>query len=187
MVLETIELDNYNRKYGEKNRRTENKGKHHLTVPQTENSSPTQTNAEEKTKEAVKSIQNTRKCPICGKPKWAMEHSFPARKAQCNNCKRTGHFAKVCQSRTVNRIQKEKETGSNTEPCPEVNHIQSANDIYRIGRRPVQKQSHNEGPDNKHPIEERCQTNTAERKTRANPFLKFNTKRARKTDRKRAP
>ena len=60
------------------------------------------------------------------------EHSCPALKPQCNKCKRTGHFDKVYRSRTVNRIQEEQETGSNTNPLPEVDHIQSANSANRI-------------------------------------------------------
>ena len=60
------------------------------------------------------------------------EHSCKARKAQCNKFKRTGHFAQVCRSITVNRIQEEEETGGNTEPSPEVDLIPSANGVYRI-------------------------------------------------------
>ena len=43
-----------------------------------------------------------------------------------------GHFAKVCQSKIVNRIQKELSTDSNTESWPEIDHIQSVNGINRI-------------------------------------------------------
>ena len=43
-----------------------------------------------------------------------------------------GHFAKVCKSKTVNRIQKEPSTDSNTEPWPEIVHIQAVNGINRI-------------------------------------------------------
>ena len=56
---------------------------------------------------------------------------MPARKAQCNNFKRTGHFAKVYRSKTVSRIQAE-ETGSNTDPWPEIDHIQPGNSVNRI-------------------------------------------------------
>ena len=34
-------------------------------------------------------------CRFCGKPNWSLEHICPARKAQCNNCKKMGHFASV--------------------------------------------------------------------------------------------
>ena len=49
---------------------------------------------------------------------------------QCSNCKRTRPFAKVCRS--GNCKSDKEETGTNTEPWPEVDHIQSANSINRI-------------------------------------------------------
>ena len=81
--------------------------------------------------EMDKKKENTRNCLFYGKANWQPEHSCPARKSQCDKCKRTGHFANVCRSRTVNWIQ-EEETGSNTEPRQEINHIQSANSVNRI-------------------------------------------------------
>ena len=42
-----------------------------------------------------------------------------------------GHFAKVCRSKTINRIQ-EGDAGSNTESWPEIDHIQSVNSINRV-------------------------------------------------------
>ena len=43
-----------------------------------------------------------------------------------------GHFAKVCKSKTVSRIQKEPSTDSNTESWPEIDHNQSVNGINRV-------------------------------------------------------
>ena len=43
-----------------------------------------------------------------------------------------GHSAKVCKSKTVNRIKEENETESSTEPWPELDHIQSASGINRV-------------------------------------------------------
>ena len=43
-----------------------------------------------------------------------------------------GHFAKVCKSKTVSRIQKDPTTDSNTELWPEIDHIQCVNGINRI-------------------------------------------------------
>ena len=43
-----------------------------------------------------------------------------------------GHFAKVCKSKTVSRVQKEPSTDSNTESWSEIDHIQSVNGINRI-------------------------------------------------------
>ena len=43
-----------------------------------------------------------------------------------------GHFAKVCKSKTVSRVQKEPPTDSDTESWPEIDHIQSVNGINRI-------------------------------------------------------
>ena len=72
-----------------------------------------------------------RNCHFSGKPKWSLEHVCPARRAQCNNCKKMGHFAKVCESKTVSRVQKES-SDSNTESWPEIDHIQSVNGRNRI-------------------------------------------------------
>ena len=58
-----------------------------------------------------------------------MEHICPARRAQCNNCKKMSHFAKVCKSITVSRIQKEPPTDTDTDSWPEIDHIQSVNGI----------------------------------------------------------
>ena len=41
-------------------------------------------------------------------------------------------FARVCKSKTVNRVHEEDEKDSNTEPWPEVDHIQSTNGVNRI-------------------------------------------------------
>ena len=62
---------------------------------------------------------------------WTPDHICRTRKVNCKNCKKSGHFAKVCQSKTVNRIH-EEDTGSNTESWPEKDHIQSVNDINRV-------------------------------------------------------
>ena len=43
-----------------------------------------------------------------------------------------GHFAKVCKSKIVSRIQEEPTTDSHTESWPEIDHIQHVNGINRI-------------------------------------------------------
>ena len=75
---------------------------------------------------------STRNCHFCGKPNWTPEHICPALKSQCIICKRTGHFARFCKNKTVNRIQDKNETDSSTEQWPEVDHIQSTNGVNRI-------------------------------------------------------
>ena len=75
---------------------------------------------------------SNRNCHFCGKPNWSLEPICPARRAQCNNCKKMGHFAKMCKSKTVSRIQKEPSTHSNTESGPEIDHVQSVNGINWI-------------------------------------------------------
>ena len=74
---------------------------------------------------------SNRNCHFCGKPNWSLEHICSARRAQRNNCKKMGHFAEVCKSKTVSRIQKEPTTDSNTESWPEIDHIQSVNGVNR--------------------------------------------------------
>ena len=43
-----------------------------------------------------------------------------------------GHFAKVCKSKTVNRVTEVVSSDSNTDPWPEIDHIQSVNGINRV-------------------------------------------------------
>ena len=48
------------------------------------------------------------KCFRCGSNEHlAIDKNCPAASVQCNNCGKTGHFAKVCRSsaKTVNQIQ----------------------------------------------------------------------------------
>ena len=100
--------------------------------PKRRNGRNTQPIRKQKTTETWKKKISNRNCRFCGKPNWSMEHICPARRAQCNNCKKMGHFAKVCKSKTVSRIQKEPSTDSDTESWPEIDHIQSVNGINRI-------------------------------------------------------
>ena len=44
---------------------------------------------------------------------------------------KSGHFAKVCRTKTVNRVH-EEDTGSNTESWSEIDHIHSVNGINRV-------------------------------------------------------
>ena len=43
-----------------------------------------------------------------------------------------GHFAKVCKSKTFSRVTEAVSSDSNTEPWPEIDHIQSVNGINRV-------------------------------------------------------
>ena len=43
-----------------------------------------------------------------------------------------GHLAKVCKSKTVSRKNEATSSDSNTEPWPEIDHIQSVNGINRV-------------------------------------------------------
>ena len=133
LVLETIELDNYNRKYGDKKPKTK-KVKKDSTSSSTSTELIGHTNQSRKRRTQFndKRKLSNKNCRFCGKPNWSMEHICPARRAQCNNCKKMGHFAKVCKSKTVSRIAEAASSDSNTEPWPEVDHIQSVNGINRV-------------------------------------------------------
>ena len=133
LVLETIELDNYNRKYGDKKPKIK-KAKRESTSSSTSSEQVGHTNQLRKRKthfNEKRKISN-KNCRFCGKPNWSMEHVCPARRSKCNNCKKMGHFAKVCKSKTVSRITEAVSSGSNTEPWPEIDHIQSVNGINRV-------------------------------------------------------
>ena len=132
MVLESIEQDNYNRKNEEKK-----PNKKHLKLPSDSSSREEQIDhthppRKRKTIDTGKKKISNRNCRFCVKPNWSLEHNCPARRAQCNNCKKTGHFAKVCETKIVSRIQEKPTTDSNTESWPEIDHIQSVNGINRI-------------------------------------------------------
>ena len=133
LVLETIELDNYNRKYGDKKPKIK-KTKRDSTSSSTSSEQIGHTNQPRKRKTHFNEKRKTsnKNCRFCGKPNWSMEHVCPARRSQCNNCKKRGHFAKVCKSKTVSRIAEAGSSGSNTEPWPEIDHIQSVNGINRV-------------------------------------------------------
>ena len=132
MVLETIEQDNYYRKYGDKK-----PNKKHRKLPFDSSSSEKQVahahpTRKRKIAETRKKKLSNRNCHFCNKPNWSLEHICPSRRAQCNNCKKMGHSVKVCKSKTVSRIQKEPTTDRNTGSWPEIDHIQSVNGINRI-------------------------------------------------------
>ena len=132
MVLETIEQDNYNRKY-----RDEKTNKKHRKLKLERSSSEEQVarthpTRKRKIAEMGKKKLPNRNCHFCGKPNWSLEHICPLQRSQCNNCKKMGHFAKVFKAKTVNQIQNEPSTDSNTESWPEIDHIQAVNGINRI-------------------------------------------------------
>ena len=129
MVLETIELDNYNRKYGDKKQKIKKPGKG-SSNSSSEDEQIAYTNHSRKRKTAMlekKKISN-RNCRFCGKSNWSLEHKGPARKQQCNNCKKMGHFAKLCKSRTINRVREAPTSESNSESWPK----ESVNAINRV-------------------------------------------------------
>ena len=133
LVLETIELDNYNRKYGDKKPKIK-KARKDSTSSSTSSELMGHTNQTRKRKPQFneKKKFSNRSCRFCGKPNWSLEHVCPARKAQCKNCRKMGHFAKVCKSKTVSRVTEAVSSDSNTEPWPEIDHIQSVNGINRV-------------------------------------------------------
>ena len=132
LILETIELDNYNRKYGDKQTTSKRQRKNSSeSTSDEEQVGYTKPATKKKATFTAKKKNTERNCHFCGKSNWTPDHICPARKAKCNNCKKFGHFAKVCRSRTVNLIQ-EEDTGSNTESWPEIDQIESVNGINRV-------------------------------------------------------
>ena len=122
MVLETIEQDNYNSKYGDKKTNKKHRKLHLESSSSEEQVTYTHPARKRKIAETGKKKMPNCNCHFCGKPNWSLEHVCPARRAKCNKCKKMGHFAKkmghfakVCKSKTVSRVQKEPSTDSNTE------------------------------------------------------------------------
>ena len=115
LVVETIELDNYNRKYGDKKHKIKKAMKDSASSStSSELIGHTNQTRKRKTQFNEKRKISNRNCRICGKPNWSMEHICPARRAQCNNCKKMGHIAKVCKSKTVSRVTEAVSSDSNT-------------------------------------------------------------------------
>ena len=89
LVFDTIELDNYNRKYGDKRPKSKKARKDSSnSSTSTELIGHTNQPRKRKTNFTEKKKFSNRDCRFCGKPNWSMEHVCPARKAQCNNCKK---------------------------------------------------------------------------------------------------
>ena len=133
LVMETIEHDNYNRKYGDKKPRTKKPGKE-STNSSTSSELIGHTNQARKRKPQIneKKKFSNRNCRFCGKPNWSLEHICPARRAQCNNCKKMRHFANLSKFKTVSRVNEATSSDSNTEKWPEIDQIQSVNSINRV-------------------------------------------------------
>ena len=132
LTLETIELDNYNRKYGDKQAKPKRQRRNSCeSTSEDEQVGYTKPATKKKATFTGKNKTTEQNCHFCGKANWTPDHTCPARKAKFNNCKKSGYFAKICRSRTVNRIHGE-DTGSNTESWPEIDHIQSVNGINPV-------------------------------------------------------
>ena len=133
LVLDMIELNNYNRKYGNKKPKNKKarKGSSNSSTS-TELVGHTNQPRKRKTNFIEKKKFPNRDCRFCGKSNWSMEHICPARKAQCNNCKKMGHFTKVCKSKTVSRIKEATSSDTSTDPWPEIDHIQFVKGVNRV-------------------------------------------------------
>ena len=133
LVLDTIELDNYNRKYGNKEQKYKKPRKDSSSSStSTELIGHTNQSRKHKTIFNEKKKFSNQNCRFCRKPNWSLEQICPARKAQCNNCKKMGHFAKVCKSKTVSRVKEATSSDNNTEPWTEIDHIQSLSGVNRV-------------------------------------------------------
>ena len=120
LILETIELDNYNRVKQNKTKRQRKNSSE--STSEDEQVGYTKPATKKKAIFTGKKKTTERNCHFCGKANWKPEHICPAHKAKCNTCKKSGHIAKVCGTKAVNRIQ-EEDTGSNTLSWTEIDHI----------------------------------------------------------------
>ena len=78
--------------------------------------------------------QKKNDCGFCGQQNWATSHKCPAKTAECNNCHKLGHFARLCRSNTektrkrVNYIEETYENEEESEP-EEIRQITQINRI----------------------------------------------------------
>ena len=110
-VQRTIEIDKYNRKYGDKNKKKDTDDSEEETVAFTRREPRNKKNWER---------HNKKSCYYCGRENWTPKHKCPASKAKCKTCDKYGHIAKVCKTKPVQGIDKYQ---SESEEWPEVDHI----------------------------------------------------------------
>ena len=66
------------------------------------------------------------RCGQCGTPNWSRQHISPARSVECRNCKKKGHYEKMC--RLPKRVQYlDKVSSSAEEDNWDYNKMQSVN------------------------------------------------------------
>ena len=65
------------------------------------------------------------RCGQCGTPNWSRQHICPARTVECRNCKKKGHYEKMC--RLPRKIQHVNKASSSAEDNWDYNKIQSIN------------------------------------------------------------
>ena len=100
LILETIELDIYNRKHGDKQSKTKRQRRNSLeSTSEDEQVGCTEPATKKKATFTGKKKTTERNCHFCGKANWTPEHICPARKAKCNNCKKWGTLPKSAESR----------------------------------------------------------------------------------------
>ena len=68
---------------------------------------------EQKRPEYQKQKAKDNRCGQCWAPNWPKQHTCPAKTAECKNCKRRGHYEKMCRSRK--RVQYVDRTTSSLE------------------------------------------------------------------------
>ena len=58
--------------------------------------------------------QPGKQCRFCGSPNWNPTHNCPAKEANCRNCEKKGHYAKVCRlprrNKRMNEFTKKQKT-----------------------------------------------------------------------------
>ena len=79
-----------------------------------------------------KKLNNKKPCRFCNAPNWSPTHKCPALEQTCNNCGKTGHFARTYRQKNhKNKLRNVTET-ENLTIGKESDESESS--IYRIGR-----------------------------------------------------